>query len=573
MPNDDNHEEDGLFPPSPEALKRIFKDRPESLISDDIYGDLIESMCGMTDDSQAVEQYDGTLGVNKDFVDAHETMVGQLQWNSDLADKFTEPGNVSGARWCTGTMISDNLFLTAGHCFDQTGGNWQRPKVNGSNDIISPSEIVKNMHINFNYQADAGGTLQTATEIEVQELIEYRLGDLDYAIVRLADSPGQNFGVGEIEMSDAAEDDMLCIIGHPAGVPKRIEAGPLTALDGDRIRYNDIDTLGGNSGSAMWRAASGKIVGVHTNGGCQNPGGSNSGMRISRLLEESPTLQSIALPALQGRFTIQQKSNNRFMDAHDGSNEDFSAVTRTAQNNDTQRWVLTPVGQVCTVQQLSSDRFADAHETQDKDFSVVSRTAQNNNTQRWVFRQVPNELSAYTIQQLSNGRYMDAHDISGADFSVVTRSAQNNKSQQWKLGHLGGNAYTVRQLNNGRYLDAHQSSSRDFSLATRTNQNNDTQRWTITPVGYVCTIQQASNGQFLDAHDSNANDFSAVTRKVQNNDTQRWVVMPLGDNTYTIQQLSNGQYLDAHDSSSNDFSVVTRTAQNNDTQRWIIKSV
>ena len=410
-------------------------------------------------------------------------------------------------------------------------------------------------------------------EIEVQELIEYRLGDLDYAIVRLADSPGQNFGVGEIEMSDAAEDDMLCIIGHPAGVPKRIEAGPLTALDGDRIRYNDIDTLGGNSGSAMWRAASGKIVGVHTNGGCQNPGGSNSGMRISRLLEESPTLQSIALPALQGRFTIQQKSNNRFMDAHDGSNEDFSAVTRTAQNNDTQRWVLTPVGQVCTVQQLSSDRFADAHETQDKDFSVVSRTAQNNNTQRWVFRQVPNELSAYTIQQLSNGRYMDAHVTSGADFSVVTRSAQNNKSQQWKLGHLGGNAYTVRQLNNGRYLDAHQSSSRDFSLATRTNQNNDTQRWTITPVGYVCTIQQASNGQFLDAHDSNANDFSAVTRKVQNNDTQRWVVMPLGDNTYTIQQLSNGQYLDAHDSSSNDFSVVTRTAQNNDTQRWIIKSV
>ncbi|PWL35899.1 MAG: hypothetical protein DCO97_06945 [Marivita sp. XM-24bin2] len=23
-------------------------------------------------------------------------------------------------------MISNNLFLTAGHCFDQTGGGWSR---------------------------------------------------------------------------------------------------------------------------------------------------------------------------------------------------------------------------------------------------------------------------------------------------------------------------------------------------------------------------------------------------------------------------------------------------------------
>lgn len=55
---------------------------------------------------------------------------------------------------------------------------------------------------------------------------------------------------------------MLCIIGHPAGLPKRVEAGPALAPQGDRILYDDIDTLGGNSGSGVLRASDGRIVGV-----------------------------------------------------------------------------------------------------------------------------------------------------------------------------------------------------------------------------------------------------------------------------------------------------------------------
>jgi V8-like Glu-specific endopeptidase len=29
-------------------------------------------------------------------------------------------------------MISNDLFLTAGHCFDQTGGGWERPRINNT---------------------------------------------------------------------------------------------------------------------------------------------------------------------------------------------------------------------------------------------------------------------------------------------------------------------------------------------------------------------------------------------------------------------------------------------------------
>ncbi len=571
MPDTDTM--DGMYPPRPEVLEGLLAERVEAAETGDLYEAIIESMCGADDDSQPVEQYDGTLGVTQDFAAAHQRPVGQLQWNSNLADIYDNPGDVSGVRWCSGTLVSHNLFLTAGHCFDQNPNGWTVPRIDGTNNPISSEEIASIMHINFNYQVDPSGNLRTEEEFKIVELVEYRLDGLDYAVVRLAGNPGSSFGIGKIAAGDADVGDMLAIIGHPAGVPKRIEAGPLTSFDGDRLRYNDIDTLGGNSGSAIWQSPSGEIVGVHTNGGCTTDGGSNSGARIGRIREESPTVRALdhaPLPLAPGVHTVRQKSSGRFLDAHQSSGNDFSVVTRTAQNNDTQRWRFTPVGMVFTVQQLSSDRFLDAHESSANDFSAVTRSGQSNDTQKWVAMPVAGELSTYTLQQLSSQRYLDAHGTSSNDFSAVTRTAQNNDTQRWVLAPQGDRTYTAVQLSNGRFLDAHQSSGNDFSVVTRTAQNNDTQRWRFFPVGAVYDVQQISSDRHMDAHESAANDHSVVTRATQNNDTQRWVVSYLGGDEYTLQQLSSGRYLDAHQSSGNDFSVVTRSAQNNDTQRWII---
>ena len=59
----DHSEESGLFPPLPEELESLLENMPESAGPDELYRFLLESQCGATDDSQPVEQYDGTLGV------------------------------------------------------------------------------------------------------------------------------------------------------------------------------------------------------------------------------------------------------------------------------------------------------------------------------------------------------------------------------------------------------------------------------------------------------------------------------------------------------------------------------
>ena len=272
-----------------------------------------------------------------------------------------------------------------------------------------------------------------------------------------------------------------------------------------------------------------------------------------------------------GTYTIRQKSNGRFLDAHENADQDFHLVTRPDQNNDTQRWQVQPVGAIYVIRQKSTGRFLDAHENSANDFGLVTRPSQSNATQRWVV--LPSSGGSSTIRQLSNGRFVDAHEIADKDFRLVTRTAQNNDTQRWLLTNVSGDTFTVRQKSNGRFVDAHEVAGKDFAVVTRTNQNNDTQRWIFAQVGAVYTIRQKSNGRFVDAHETAAKDFGVVTRTAQSNDTQRWVVLPVGDGSFTIQQLSGRRFVDAHESAAEDFAVVTRTVQNNNTQRWLIDKV
>ena len=43
---------------------------------------------------------------------------------------------------------------------------------------------------------------------------------------------------------------------------------------------------------------------------------------------------------LGGEYSIQQVINGRYLDAYGSADNDYGAVTRPVQNNDTQRWLM-----------------------------------------------------------------------------------------------------------------------------------------------------------------------------------------------------------------------------------------
>lgn len=218
------------------------------------------SICGSIDDSQFVNDYNGTLGPSVTFVQTHKGSKGALE---------TTASNTSSGKYCSGSLIGTNLFLTAGHCVDSTTVG----------DFVA-----------FNYERQAGSTtLLPQTHVQVTAILEDDLGGLDYAILRLNGTPGSTFGVATVATADPATGAAITIIGHPAGAPKKIEAGTVASFSTNYLRYGNLDTLGGSSGSGVLDST-GRIVGVHTNGGCTATGGTNSGVRISRIRTASSIL-------------------------------------------------------------------------------------------------------------------------------------------------------------------------------------------------------------------------------------------------------------------------------------------
>jgi len=252
-----------------------------------------EAACGLNN-SQDVEFYPGSHDVSQEFVAAHWPPVGNIQWNTNLHARFPgEGGNVNGLRWCSGTLIDDVHFLTAGHCFQPDFGGWITPSVNGVK--IDRREIARNMRVNFNFQWGPEGE-RPVTTVAIVELVEDGLKGLDYAIVRLEQNPGPPFRPpARIALNDAPQGSVLCMMGHPSMLPKRVANGHASEYAGPHCYYDDLDTAGGASGAGLLSPATGLLVGIHTNGGCDDPAkGNNHGLRIESLLDASPRLRSLA---------------------------------------------------------------------------------------------------------------------------------------------------------------------------------------------------------------------------------------------------------------------------------------
>lgn len=164
---------------------------------------------------------------------------------------------------CTGTLIEASagpVVLTAGHCV----ALGERPL----------------LVFNFEEGPDGDPLLTEGTVIE-QSL------EPDYGLIKLDVLPA----VTPVLLTNRPS-ERLAIIQHPRGRPKVIAEGRFLDSCNQLVYYADLDTLVGSSGAGVLTLP-GHLLGVHTDGDCDDKGGgANMGWTAEAIVEASPYLES-----------------------------------------------------------------------------------------------------------------------------------------------------------------------------------------------------------------------------------------------------------------------------------------
>lgn len=202
----------------------------------------MKSICGATDEMQFVNDYKGDLGQTIAYVSRFKSRVGAM----------TDSTTALGQKFCSGTLIGPNLFLTASHCigYDTVG-----------------------QYIAFNYEKEKNRSSLLKQEFfKITKVVEDGLNGLDFAILQLEGQPGLKYGYAKTRKASLDSNHVLTIIQHPSGFPKKVEVGHYRNKLGSYMEYNDLDTEPGSSGSGVLDK-NGDLVAVHTNGGCTSATG------------------------------------------------------------------------------------------------------------------------------------------------------------------------------------------------------------------------------------------------------------------------------------------------------------
>ena len=177
--------------------------------------------------------------------------------------------------FCSGTLVGEDLVMTAGHCITDEAKCADTKLVFGFNITAAggaPSTSVKPENIygckrivKRALDKQASGIIGTGLAI-IGALLNKEAGP-DFALIQL-DRKVEGRKPLAIDRGGAAKGDRVFVIGHPVGLPVKV-AGDATVRDNSFKAFflTDLDTFGGNSGSAVFNARTNLIEGILVRGG------------------------------------------------------------------------------------------------------------------------------------------------------------------------------------------------------------------------------------------------------------------------------------------------------------------
>lgn len=191
---------------------------------------------------------------NLDRLNDYETELGgmTLEGRGMCSDeRFAKQPTAAN---CSGFLVGENKLVTAGHCMrttsDCAGSSWVFDyKVDHAEQS---SVVVENTNV------------YKCKRIIAQELNNSTMDD--YALIEL-ERPVLDREPLEFRTEGAPkEGDKIVVIGHPSGLPTKIAAGAAIRSVNDVYFSANLDTYGGNSGSAVFNLETGVVEGILVRG-------------------------------------------------------------------------------------------------------------------------------------------------------------------------------------------------------------------------------------------------------------------------------------------------------------------
>lgn len=162
------------------------------------------------------------------------------------------------AAFCSGTLIDDDVVLTAGHC------------------ITTAADCASTRFV-FKYARSSATALETITTQDVFSCAAIiaraetttAQGEVDYALIRLDRSAAPRFTPAPVRVSTSnlVTGQRVGVIGSGSGVPFKIDTGGSVRDPGNGASFEaTTDTFGGNSGSGVYELDGYSVAGILVQG-------------------------------------------------------------------------------------------------------------------------------------------------------------------------------------------------------------------------------------------------------------------------------------------------------------------
>lgn len=231
-----------------------------------------------------VEVYETENTLYSDLAKSTAAMIDSRYLSSEDSNVYTITGGTLESRGickearfsdqitaasCSGFLVAPNMLVTAGHCitseYDCQSQKWvfgyKQSEDQGIEFTVPATDVYSCKRI-------------------IQRALDRGSRD-DFALIELDREVADRTPLEYRKEGKVEDNAPLVVIGHPSGLPTKVADGANVRENLDEIFFSaNLDTFGGNSGSAVFNSETGLVEGilvrgeadyVYTSRGCRVP--------------------------------------------------------------------------------------------------------------------------------------------------------------------------------------------------------------------------------------------------------------------------------------------------------------